>query len=134
MFYRKRIATKSKAITLAVQCRLRPQGVFYTSSKSQKQVDATCSVVDAILMLETYCLPPKGIEPILDKIYLSSCPSSGQPSTSTLIRFESIIYTATKWQDLFYNIDMAAKRRKKHKNKISGFVISMCYNEQKSKF
>jgi hypothetical protein len=32
------------------------------------------------------------------------------------------------------NIDMAAKRRKKHKNKISGFVISMCYNEQKSKF
>jgi hypothetical protein len=29
---------------------------------------------------------------------------------------------------------MAAKRRKKHKNKISGFVISMCYNEQKSKF
>jgi hypothetical protein len=29
---------------------------------------------------------------------------------------------------------MAAKRRKKHKNKISGVVISMCYNEQKSKF
>jgi hypothetical protein len=32
------------------------------------------------------------------------------------------------------NINMAAKRRKKHKNKISGLVISMCYNEQKSKF
>jgi hypothetical protein len=32
------------------------------------------------------------------------------------------------------NFDMAAKRRKKHKNKISGLVISMCYNEQKSKF
>jgi hypothetical protein len=30
--------------------------------------------------------------------------------------------------------DMAAKRRKKHKNKISGLVISMCYDEQKSKF
>jgi hypothetical protein len=29
---------------------------------------------------------------------------------------------------------MAAKRHKKHKNKISGFVISMGYNEQKSKF
>jgi hypothetical protein len=27
-------------------------------------------------------------------------------------------------------LDMAAKRRKKHKNKISGLVISMCYNEQ----
>jgi len=32
------------------------------------------------------------------------------------------------------NFDMAAKRRKKHKNKISELVISMCYNEQKSKF
>ena len=30
--------------------------------------------------------------------------------------------------------DMAAKRRKKHKNKISRLVISMCYNEQKPKF
>jgi len=30
--------------------------------------------------------------------------------------------------------DMAAKRRKKHKNNISGLVILMCYNEQKSKF
>jgi hypothetical protein len=29
---------------------------------------------------------------------------------------------------------MAAKRRKKHKNKISGLVISMCYNKQKAKF
>jgi len=28
-------------------------------------------------------------------------------------------------------IDMAAKRRKKHKNKILSLVISMCYNEQK---
>jgi hypothetical protein len=31
-------------------------------------------------------------------------------------------------------LDMAAKRRKKYKNKISGLVNSMCYNEQKSKF
>jgi hypothetical protein len=31
-------------------------------------------------------------------------------------------------------IDIAAKRRKKHKNKISGFVNSVCYNEQKSEF
>ena len=30
--------------------------------------------------------------------------------------------------------DMAAKRRKKHKNKISESVISMGYNERKSKF
>jgi hypothetical protein len=29
---------------------------------------------------------------------------------------------------------MAAKRHKKHKNKISGLVISMAYNEQKLKF
>ena len=29
------------------------------------------------------------------------------------------------------NLDMAAKRRKKHKNKISGRVNSMCYYEQK---
>ena len=32
------------------------------------------------------------------------------------------------------NFDIAAKRRKKHKNKISGLVNSICYNEQKSKF
>jgi hypothetical protein len=32
------------------------------------------------------------------------------------------------------NLDMAAKMRTKHKNKISGLVISMCYNDQKSKF
>jgi hypothetical protein len=32
------------------------------------------------------------------------------------------------------NVDMAAKRRKKHKNKISELVISMCYNEKKLKF
>jgi len=31
-------------------------------------------------------------------------------------------------------IDIAAKRRKKLKNKISGLVISVFYNEQKSKF
>ena len=31
-------------------------------------------------------------------------------------------------------LDIAAKRRKKHKNQISGLVNSMCYNEQKSKF
>ena len=30
-------------------------------------------------------------------------------------------------------IDMAAKRRKKHKNKFSRLVISMCYNKQKIK-
>jgi len=35
---------------------------------------------------------------------------------------------------ILLNFDMAAKRRKKHKNKISRLVISMCYNEQKSKF
>jgi hypothetical protein len=29
------------------------------------------------------------------------------------------------------SVDMAAKRRKKRKTKISGLVISMCYNEQK---
>jgi hypothetical protein len=29
---------------------------------------------------------------------------------------------------------MATKRHKKHKNQISGLVISMCHNEQKSKF
>jgi len=27
------------------------------------------------------------------------------------------------------NLDMAAKRHKRHKNKISGLVISMGYNE-----
>jgi hypothetical protein len=32
------------------------------------------------------------------------------------------------------NIDIAAKRRKKHKTKISGLVNSMSYNEQKSNF
>ncbi len=30
--------------------------------------------------------------------------------------------------------DIATKRRKMHKNQISGLVNSMCYNEQKSKF
>jgi len=29
---------------------------------------------------------------------------------------------------------MAVKRRKKHRDKLSGLVISMCYNEQNSKF
>jgi hypothetical protein len=28
-----------------------------------------------------------------------------------------------------FKLDMAAKKRKKHKNKISGLVISMCYDE-----
>jgi hypothetical protein len=32
------------------------------------------------------------------------------------------------------DFDIAAKRRKKHKNQISGLVNSMCYNEQKSIF
>ena len=31
-------------------------------------------------------------------------------------------------------VDMAAKRRKKHKNKILELVISICYNQKKSKF
>ena len=30
--------------------------------------------------------------------------------------------------------DIAAKRHKNHKNQISGFVNSICYNKQKSKF
>jgi hypothetical protein len=34
----------------------------------------------------------------------------------------------------FFNPDMAAKRRKKHKNEISGLVISICYHQQKFKF
>ena len=29
---------------------------------------------------------------------------------------------------------MAAKRRKMHKNKISGLIVTVCYNEQNSKF
>jgi hypothetical protein len=33
---------------------------------------------------------------------------------------------------LTITIDMAAKRRKKHKNNISGCVISICYHKQKS--
>jgi len=33
-----------------------------------------------------------------------------------------------------FNKDIAAKRRKKPKNQISGLVNSMRYNEQKSKF
>jgi len=37
-----------------------------------------------------------------------------------------------KFALFFFKIDIAAKRRKKHKNKISGVVISMCYNEQES--
>jgi len=32
------------------------------------------------------------------------------------------------------NFDLAAKRRKKHKNKFSGLVNSLRYNEQKLKF
>jgi len=36
-------------------------------------------------------------------------------------------------EKLIYDIVIAAKRRKKHINEISGLVISMCYNEQKSK-
>ena len=32
------------------------------------------------------------------------------------------------------NFDMAAKRRKSRKTKISVLVISMCYNAQKSRF
>jgi hypothetical protein len=31
-------------------------------------------------------------------------------------------------------LDLAAKRRKKHKNQISGLVNSRCYNEHKSYF
>jgi len=40
--------------------------------------------------------------------------------------------TTNKFQIRISKSDMAAKRRKKHKTKISGLVISMCYNEQKS--
>ena len=39
--------------------------------------------------------------------------------------------TSRNWK---LKIDIAAKRRKKHKNKISGLVNSICYNQQKSKF
>ena len=39
-----------------------------------------------------------------------------------------------RWHQSALNFDIAAKRRKKHKNKISGLVNSMCYTEQKSKF
>jgi hypothetical protein len=35
---------------------------------------------------------------------------------------------------MFPIFDIAAKRRKMHKNQISGIVNSMCYNAQKSKF
>ena len=45
----------------------------------------------------------------------------------------SIIYGKPQ-KILRFKFDLAAKKRKKHKNKFSGFVISMCYNEQKSKF
>jgi len=31
-------------------------------------------------------------------------------------------------------VDMAAKRRKKHKKQISEHVMSMCYSEQETKF
>jgi hypothetical protein len=33
-----------------------------------------------------------------------------------------------------FDVNIASKRHKKHKNKISGHVNSMCYNEQKLKF
>ena len=33
-----------------------------------------------------------------------------------------------------YKFDMAAKRRKKHKNKISGLVISKCYETEIREF
>jgi hypothetical protein len=33
-----------------------------------------------------------------------------------------------------FKFDMAAKRRKKHKNKISGLVISMCYETEIREF
>ena len=37
-------------------------------------------------------------------------------------------YNRSQVQDSTFKVDMAAKR---HKNKISGLVISICYNEQK---
>jgi len=36
--------------------------------------------------------------------------------------------------DYLLKIDMAAKRRKKHKNKISGLVISKCYETEIREF
>ena len=43
-----------------------------------------------------------------------------------------------KWENPTFYVtiifDMAAKRRKKNKNKISGRVNSVCYIEQKSEF
>jgi hypothetical protein len=36
--------------------------------------------------------------------------------------------------NIFIQFDIAAKRRKKHKNKMTGLLNSMCYHEQKSKF
>ena len=43
--------------------------------------------------------------------------------------------TAIKWvtRPLFI-VDMAAKRRKKHKNKISGLIISMGYETEIQEF
>jgi hypothetical protein len=54
---------------------------------------------------------------------------TGPPSFVRIVRLEK--RTA---EYRMSNIDMAAKRLKKHKNKISRLVISMCYNERKSKF
>jgi hypothetical protein len=48
--------------------------------------------------------------------------------------FVEKIFFFIECKEFTIKIDMAAKRRKKHKIKISGLAISMCYNEQKSKF
>jgi len=37
-------------------------------------------------------------------------------------------------QNQIFNTDMAAKRRKKHKNQISGFIISMGYETEIQEF
>jgi len=58
--------------------------------------------------------------------------------TKIALGLEGVIFftishtTLGKFAFSFFKIDMAAKRRKKHKNKISWIVISMRYNEQKS--
>jgi hypothetical protein len=59
-------------------------------------------------------------------------PTLSQPVES--LKVERVEWQITKTEIQNSKLDMAAKRRKKHQNKISGLVISMCCNEQKSKF
>jgi len=50
-----------------------------------------------------------------------------------LIQIDKIRFPGYSTKFTNHNTEMAAKRRKKHKNKISRLVISMSYNEKKSK-